>query len=123
MQAPSEARPNEGYTVARRASGRSLEPCGDTWSRQMIVHDRTRLIVLPDKLKKARIAFTNALCKCDTGFFMSFKSRSRDLARDSGQRQLILLFFTFVLGLTVSAAIHFSLLISEEEYLIETLFD
>ncbi len=72
----------------------------------MIVHDRTRLIVLPDKLKKARIAFTNALCKCDTGFLLCH-----------------LLFFTFVLGLTVSAAIHFSLLISEEEYLIEPLLD
>jgi len=34
-----------------------------------------------------------------------------------------ILFFTFIFGLTVSAAVHFPLLVSEEEYLIEPLLD
>ena len=34
-----------------------------------------------------------------------------------------ILFFTFIFGLTVSAAVHFPLLVSEEENLVKTLLD
>lgn len=63
MQAPSEARPRRSDMAARHASGRLLDPSDNGRARQMTVHDRTRLTVLPayKKNNESRTLLTKEL--------------------------------------------------------------